>query len=341
MSAYHICYRVIGYTLADAFRPQPGWGLKVREIPASVIAKSELSDEEIVESARRAAPEGYLLVSVIYKSDNTKDRILFSDPVKFNKKETKVNTVTTVPFKAIKSEFILGAKAEFFTKNYDYDNMVSEVDYDRFLTDVQSSLVIGQREVLETDPTVRQLLPYSLIARDRPTGETEYLVYQRTKLVGEQRLSGLYSIGIGGHIDLARVCTNSPAGSIVDLKQTIKNSHAIEFNEELEVINHTQPTTGEIQESATSCLPEVEYTNQFLIHNEGVQAVHAGIVLLQKIPQHMTVCMKEDELKYIGFFTAAEIASSVFKMETWSAMYINYLLTGDRNTDTLSAATTA
>ena len=53
------------------------------------------------------------------------------------------------------------------------------------------------RSVAEIDPLYKQLIPYQLFAcQDR------YFVYQRGGGVGEGRLAGRLSLGIGGHINL-------------------------------------------------------------------------------------------------------------------------------------------
>lgn len=53
-----------------------------------------------------------------------------------------------------------------------------------------------ERVRAETDPGLKQVIPYVAFVR-----REQYFVYQRTIKGGEGRLHGLYSIGVGGHIN--------------------------------------------------------------------------------------------------------------------------------------------
>ena len=57
-----------------------------------------------------------------------------------------------------------------------------------------------ERDLAETDESWRQVIPYVLLATNNKEEEISFFVYQR-KGGGEGRLEGLYSIGIGGHIE--------------------------------------------------------------------------------------------------------------------------------------------
>ena len=52
-----------------------------------------------------------------------------------------------------------------------------------------------ERTSAESDPTFKQLIPYVLVV----CGE-KILRYERNKSGGEERLHGLYSLGVGGHL---------------------------------------------------------------------------------------------------------------------------------------------
>lgn len=54
-----------------------------------------------------------------------------------------------------------------------------------------------ERESAEQDPSVKQLIPYVVLA-DR---QGRVFAYQRTKKGGESRLHDLWSVGVGGHIE--------------------------------------------------------------------------------------------------------------------------------------------
>lgn len=52
------------------------------------------------------------------------------------------------------------------------------------------------REQAERDECLKQVIPYVVLARANKT-----FLYQRTKKVGESRLGGKWSVGVGGHIN--------------------------------------------------------------------------------------------------------------------------------------------
>lgn len=56
---YYLRYLCDGYTLADAFRPQPGWGSKGYTVEADNLG--EHTDEEVIRAAQETAPAGYWL----------------------------------------------------------------------------------------------------------------------------------------------------------------------------------------------------------------------------------------------------------------------------------------
>lgn len=53
-----------------------------------------------------------------------------------------------------------------------------------------------ERPAMEIDPSYKQIIPYCVLTE----GENVYY-YQRTKMSGETRLHGNYSVGFGGHIN--------------------------------------------------------------------------------------------------------------------------------------------
>lgn len=75
---YEMVYHVEGWTLADAFRPQPGWGtrrftVKLSDLPAH-------TEQEFVNMARQAAPERYRLTSVTLYPERGEGRVIWSTP---------------------------------------------------------------------------------------------------------------------------------------------------------------------------------------------------------------------------------------------------------------------
>lgn len=59
-----------------------------------------------------------------------------------------------------------------------------------------SSLAYREREEIEEDESIKQLIPYVVFKRG-----TEVFRYHRTQKCGEDRLRGKCSLGVGGHIE--------------------------------------------------------------------------------------------------------------------------------------------
>src|SRR5690606_22507248 len=110
----------------------------------------------------------------------------------------------------------------------------------------------------------------------------EVLLYQRGKGVGESRLVGNHSVGIGGHVSDTEAYIEHISGTLYSNKECIYNTAWIEANEEL----------------------DAEYSSDFenldIIYDDSdeVGAVHLGVCA--KI--HVTYAeFKEDELIDCGF----------------------------------------
>lgn len=76
---YKVTYKKNGYQIADAFRPNPGWGERVFRVNESELPKH--TDAEIVHAARLDAPVGYWLQRVIAIGGDPHERELFFKPL--------------------------------------------------------------------------------------------------------------------------------------------------------------------------------------------------------------------------------------------------------------------
>jgi hypothetical protein len=75
---YETIYHCEGWTLADAFRPQPGWG--TRAFTVKLADLPEHTEQQFVDMARQAAPDRYRLTSVtLYPAEGEK-RVIWSTP---------------------------------------------------------------------------------------------------------------------------------------------------------------------------------------------------------------------------------------------------------------------
>jgi hypothetical protein len=65
---YETIYHRNDWTLADAFRPQPGWGSRAFSTPVEAFGSH--TEAELIEGAKASAPEGYRLTQIsIYPAD--------------------------------------------------------------------------------------------------------------------------------------------------------------------------------------------------------------------------------------------------------------------------------
>lgn len=75
---YEMVYHVEGYTLADAFRPYPGWGTRRFTVKAADLG--EHTRAELLRAAHDGAPERYRLTSVSIYEPGQERRVLWSTP---------------------------------------------------------------------------------------------------------------------------------------------------------------------------------------------------------------------------------------------------------------------
>jgi predicted NUDIX family phosphoesterase len=153
------------------------------------------------------------------------------------------------------------------------------------------------RAPAETDPTHKQIIPYSIF---RHGGR--HLVYTRGGKSGEKRLVAKRSIGIGGHINPHDEREDSLA------RTTYLNGVEREIDEELKIAGaHTQKVIGLINDDSND-----------------VGQVHLGVVHLFELESD-EVTSNEDAIQNIEFLTLDELVACVDQLETWSAICVKHL----------------
>jgi len=153
-----------------------------------------------------------------------------------------------------------------------------------------SGLFFMPRDKAETDPTYRQVIPYSVIQRAGDTGVPEYLTYRRDGTEG--RLDGLFSIGVGGHVN--------PIDGFG--WKAIINALNRELYEELRITPKDY-----------AILPKM-----IMLNGNTVDSVHAGIVILiQTWTGNLT---RTDEIGHWWWRTVAglRLHAKNNQLETWS-----------------------
>lgn len=145
------------------------------------------------------------------------------------------------------------------------------------------------RGKVETDPSLKQIIPY-LVLRD---GERIFLM-KRTSAGGDERLHERYTIGIGGHINPGDA--DVPGG----LKR--------EWREEI----------------AANFEPEFEPLGLLNDDSNPVGAVHLGLVYAADAAGRPVAIRETDKLSG-EFATMDAVAQVRDRLETWSALVFDLL----------------
>lgn len=191
------------------------------------------------------------------------------------------------------------------------------------------SLIIARREELEKDERYAQLLPYIVLTKHDASDLREHAIftYQRGQGVGESRLAGASSVGVGGHVDLADVCH---ANSVIDIVATIAEASSRELREEMRFIHietgdrvsYNDMVASITEESAHSaCMPV--FRGIINDTTNPVGRVHYGVVLSIEVPDGWDVECAEEELKTMGFRLVDSITDEeAAQYENWSRLII-------------------
>jgi predicted NUDIX family phosphoesterase len=166
-----------------------------------------------------------------------------------------------------------------------------------------ANLMVVQREMAETNPSYRQIIPYIVLRS--PSGEV--LTYHREKGVGEARLSSKSSIGVGGHIDGTDIAFSE--NGAIDLYESIELAARREIGEEFNVnCNYASMTAlGFITDDSNL-----------------VGQVHLGVLLTCNLRGDMsTVKSKEDSLTLLGFRQVRDIVMETY--EPWSQAALRFM----------------
>ncbi len=154
------------------------------------------------------------------------------------------------------------------------------------------------RSIAEHDPAYKQLIPYQLFCRNEA-----FFVYQRGGGVGERRLAGRLSLGIGGHINSA----DAPDGTLTPRSYLA----ALQREQEEELVG----------------LPPCEALFIGLIDDDRdpVGLVHLGAVHLATLPPQAAPDIRQagEDLRHLGWWTAAEITEQRQRFESWSLLALD------------------
>lgn len=182
-----------------------------------------------------------------------------------------------------------------------------------------SSLIIAQRAGLETNEEYAQLLPYISLYTTGPDGKTKVFAYQRGKGVGESRLAGNYSVGVGGHVDIGDVRFRK---NIIDFEGTLADSWERELDEE---ISFTEK--GGERNDVYSIMRLWGIKARFIgiinDNSDAVGRVHYGALFSMEIPHSLTPRCIEPELVTLGVVSPHELKG--LPLENWSKIVLDVI----------------
>ncbi len=163
------------------------------------------------------------------------------------------------------------------------------------------------RSTAETDYNSKQLVVYVLINH----GET-FLSYQRTPKTTETRLKALYSIGIGGHVNVDDQIQPTLFGANeAAWKDFVLKAVRREVSEEIQIEGQNA------QEPRLLCFVNDD--------SNDVGKVHFGVVFVVKLGRPSVALRGERGIGKLAFRTLPELVSMRDSLETWSQLLVEFL----------------
>ena len=196
----------------------------------------------------------------------------------------------------MKTELTLAVPTSKLWQILEYkENAVIKVIDTDVMTKILSEGIFEHRNILENDPSHKQLIPYAVIC----CGDELYL-FHRTKKQTESRLHNLYSLGVGGHMN--------PFGDKLDLAYM---HDELEREMREEVLMHDECRVERIE--------PVGFIND---DTNEVGKVHLG-VLYHIILNNKSLEVNEKD-KMTGMWIKKEDLHKYYpQMESWTKIYVD------------------
>ena len=167
-----------------------------------------------------------------------------------------------------------------------------------FFRRVQEHGFFADRDAVEEDRTLKQVIPYALVERD-----DEVFLFRRTNGGGERRLYGRRSVGVGGHVNPP---DENGAGDVVlrALRREVTEEPCVPDGWRARVV-------GILNDDSTA-----------------VGSVHVGVVAVVD-PGPGTVKVREEDTMSGSFVSRADLldlhARERSTFESWSALLLDRL----------------
>lgn len=174
------------------------------------------------------------------------------------------------------------------------------------------------RNEVESDFSIKQLVTYCLIINP---DKGNILAYDRSKVVGEQRLAGNVSVGIGGHVNYGDIYgfgsndNDSPSIEKYLIADGIHNACSREVNEEI-IIPYDRDD-----------FIHVGYVND---DGNDVGHVHLGVVYMLLTKEDKIIDSIDSNIMNPRFEPIIDLyrknLDKEIALESWSEIVVNYLI---------------
>lgn len=182
-----------------------------------------------------------------------------------------------------------------------------DVSLERFQRCVEEEGFFVEREYAERTPTLKQIIPYTLVTR----GE-EILLLQRTKGGGEARLHDKLSIGVGGHVNPVDAIGAGGSGRTGRALDPLPAATRREVMEEELIVE------GETRLSSIGLLND---------DSNAVGAVHVGLVQTLELLGGDARIREVDQLRgdFVPWRELPQRLAGGANFETWSSLLVPHL----------------
>lgn len=168
---------------------------------------------------------------------------------------------------------------------------------------IAKTSIFKDRSLLESDPSFKQLISYTLFISGK-----RIFVMRRLNTQGEKRLRGLLSVGVGGHMNPVREINWPGRRSIGDLKNLVG-------------LNTTREIQEEVILAGNPPLRIVGFLNDD--ENE-VGQVHLGVVSVVHLPSPLLAVRETD--KMLGTWVELLKLKRLGTFESWSSLILQGLV---------------
>jgi len=169
-------------------------------------------------------------------------------------------------------------------------------DYQQYLALISDNYKFLPRKEAEKNSDYKQLIPYAIFVHSH-----FIFSYRRGAQLAERRLSGRYSIGIGGHISDTRPCS---------FDRIYTEALEREINEEIHI-------TGEYSKATLAVIND---------DSDVVGKTHFGVVHFIRITNR-EIKARERAITEARFVDVADLKRNIHRYENWSQICIRNIET--------------